>query len=429
MTGPRILIIEDEQALGLALAAVVRQAGAEAVLAPTAAQARRRIKESPSPFTALLLDIGLPDENGLHFLEQLPRALRPPTLVISAHGELDNTIEARKLGVLHFLPKPLDFAELKASLCQLLEPAPSPKHSQRQTPWPTYLGSAPSMRPVFQQIAHACSSEEPVLISGRTGTGKSLTAHLIHRHTSREQALPTILYPSSADPESQLQEAIASTKGGALLLEQIDQLDPNAQSQLIHRWESDGDSFPRILATCDSDLLAQVNAGEFRSDLYYRLHVLEISLPDLSERIADLPPLFAFFLAEAQPDRTLSIGSRAFTLLEKHAWPGNLRELRSVASHALTVCGEGKQIEPEHLPRYLRTDSTAIEARTEEKDLETALDHWLDHFDPLPPYRDLAAPLERMLLERLLPRFDGKLSRLASELEANRTTLRNRLRR
>ena len=113
---PRVLIVEDERALALAFAAAVRQAGASSELAATAAQARRLCNEAAGRFDALILDIGLPDENGLKFLRSLPESSRLPTLVVTAHGEIENTIAARQLGVREFFPKPLDFAAFTSAL-------------------------------------------------------------------------------------------------------------------------------------------------------------------------------------------------------------------------------------------------------------------------------------------------------------------------
>ncbi|MAT31745.1 MAG: Fis family transcriptional regulator, partial [Roseibacillus sp.] len=112
---PYILIVEDEHALSLALAAAVKQAGFQGEPAPTAARARKAL-QSKRNYHAMILDIGLPDQNGLEFLESLPATQRPPTIVITAHGEIENTITARKLGVIDFLPKPLDFTEFQGVL-------------------------------------------------------------------------------------------------------------------------------------------------------------------------------------------------------------------------------------------------------------------------------------------------------------------------
>ena len=171
MKPKKILIVEDNRALGAALAAASSQTGASTELVATASLARKELESAQEPFTAMVLDIGLPNQNGLELLESLPESCRPPTIVITAHGELDNTIHARKLGVLAFFPKPLDFGAFKEALGNL--PVPIKDEVGEDTPHSTFIGAAPAMRPVFQQIAQACASDVPVLISGETGTGKS----------------------------------------------------------------------------------------------------------------------------------------------------------------------------------------------------------------------------------------------------------------
>ena len=164
-TLPKVLIVEDERALALAFAAAVRQSGAASELAPTAAQARKKLRDA-GPFDAIILDIGLPDENGLAFLESLPATMRLPVIVVTAHGEIGNTIAARKLGVREFFTKPLDFESFTLALAELLRetPATAPGKTSGEVPESAFIGAAPAMRTVFRHIAQACASDEPVLI-------------------------------------------------------------------------------------------------------------------------------------------------------------------------------------------------------------------------------------------------------------------------
>ena len=142
---PRVLIVEDEHALALALAAAVRQGSAEGDLAPTAAQARKQLN-SNTKYEAMILDIGLPDQNGLEFLETLPEDVRPPTIVITAHGEIQNTIAARKLGVIDFLTKPLDFDEFQSVLRRVIKPQRGKLDPSSPAPETVaFVGAAPSM--------------------------------------------------------------------------------------------------------------------------------------------------------------------------------------------------------------------------------------------------------------------------------------------
>lgn len=425
---PRVLIIEDERALAIAFAAAVRQAGASSELAATAARARRLLRESP-PFDAIILDIGLPDENGLAFLVSLTGAERLPTLVVTAHGEIDNTIAARKLGVREFFTKPLDFASFHGALAAILRPS-----APRATPSPAddsaFLGAAPAMRPVFREIAHACASDEPVLIRGETGTGKSRVARLIGDH-SRTAGGPILLHDAGSTP---LEETLTNARGGVLVVDDPTALSASEQAALVRGIEAGGSGFPRLLATVTADPAAAVAAGRFRSDLYYRLQVLEVRLPPLRERLEDLPALADFFAAQLAPGLRIAIESPAIDRLLAHDWPGNLRELRNVVSFALTAAAGGSLLAATHLPVYLETparDDSPGDLSQLPAPLRRALRDWIETrfgMSPAPNYRDLAEALETGLLQELLPRYGGRLARLATDLRANRATLRKRLR-
>ncbi len=443
---PRFLIVEDERPLALALAATVRHAGGFAEMAPTAAQARRLLDRGTC-FAAMILDIGLPDQNGLAFLQSLQADRRPPVLVITAHGEIDNAITARKLGVREFFPKPLNFEAFNRALEQLVEAFSDghPRHLEIRpegvSEFPgenAFIGAAPSMREVFQQIAHACASREPVLIRGETGTGKTHVAHLIRRH-SQGAGDPLAVHLGGGDPGkdtgSSLAGALDDAAGGTLILEEIGALTPEDQRTLVHGIEEGSESFPRILATCTEALRDKVDSGAFRSDLFYRLQVLEVRLPPLRDRREDLPVLAAYFSGLLAPDRRVHTTEEGLKQLASHSWPGNLRELRNVVSYAITATAGGTRIEATHLPGYLGNPPATLSENPPDTgelppDLLDALGHWLDlrlASAPPPTYRELADALEVALLQDLLPRFDGKLARLAKELQANRGTLRKKL--
>jgi len=432
MSMPHVLIVEDQRALAMALAAAVRQSGASSEIAPTAAVARQWLESSERGFAAMILDIGLPDENGLDFYTSLPAGSRPPALVVTAHGEIDNTIAARKLGIAEFLTKPLDFERFQESLRRIL-PEPVPETDSQSAAADrgaaTFIGASQAMRPIFQQIAHACASEEPVLISGETGTGKTLVASVI-RHNSTGGDAPFAAFLCSGEKRAgELRNALEASRDGILLIEEIENLDPESQGELIRFWESDETRFPRILVTCHPALREAVDAGDFRSDLYYRLQVLAVRLPPLRDRIEDLPALFDYFLAEVAPDRSLQVDAAAWQQLRAYRWPGNLRELHNVATYAATVSGGATRIGTADLPDHLKTE--AAEADEEESDLDQALAGWIDahlgEAETKPTYRELSATLERRLIRLLLDRHDGKLARLANEMKANRTTLRKKL--
>ncbi|MGI9242610.1 MAG: sigma 54-interacting transcriptional regulator [Verrucomicrobiales bacterium] len=210
--------------------------------------------------------------------------------------------------------------------------------------------------------------------------------------------------------------------GGTVIVEDAGGLDTAGQEQLLELLEA-GRGL-RVIATTRDSLHAAVAAGEFREDLYYRLNALEIRLPDLADRIEDVPALAQYFLGRATSDRVMAFSPEAMAILEEHPWPGNVLELRNVVEYAVGVCGGG-QILPQHLPA-----SVVVKRVDDAGDLVASLRAWLDDAfaergDEL-RYTDLIGSLEGELLEELLRRFDGKPTRLASALRMNRTTLRKK---
>jgi DNA-binding NtrC family response regulator len=177
----------------------------------------------------------------------------------------------------------------------------------------------------------------------------------------------------------------------------------------------------RLITATHKNLRDEVRAGRFREDLFYRLHVLEIEMPPLRERRADIPALAANFLRAAA--RPLTLSPETLALLAAHDWPGNLRELRNALEHAAAVC-TGPIIHPQHLPRDLRTTTPA----TSEAPLEAALAAWLDaRLVEKASYREMHDAIESIALRHLLARFDGKPTVLARETGMNRVTLRKRI--
>jgi DNA-binding NtrC family response regulator len=288
------------------------------------------------------------------------------------------------------------------------------------------------MRPVFQQIAHCCASDEPVLVRGETGSGKSHTARLIQTHGLRthEQAVTLVAGPSTSIAE--LDDSLARAAGGALILEDVSQFDDTVQAELVRKIElRPSPSFPRLIATTSDDLHQAVTAGRFRSELFYRLQILEVRLPPLRQRMDDLPALLAFFLGQLKPGRNVSVSEPAIDRLYAHDWPGNLRELHNAMAFALTVSAEATVIDPAHLPSYLNTQPKSHHADHLPAPLLSELNAWLEQYfetNGQPRYRDLSQRLEAALIEQLLGRYDGKLAPMAAALQANRSTLRRKLR-
>lgn len=407
---PAILIIEDEYALAAALSTIVRRLDATPVVA---ASGRGGIdKLGTQNFALVILDVGLPDISGLKVLEKIQSlADPPPVVIITAHGTLDTALEARRLGAQEYFLKPLDLAAIQRTIREIFTPA-----KVESTAETTMIGSCEPMQRAFAVIAQASGCDMPILLQGPHGSGKSLAAQVIHRHSARAKE-PLVVFRADEWPadraEAALDEAIAKTGRGVLVLDEISTFSKPLQAALTHRL---GDLKARLFSTASRELT------EMREDLFYALSVLQITLPPLAGRTGDIPALAASFLG----DHVLS--AEALAALKAHAWPGNVRELKTAMKHATAVCG-GSTILPHHLPPSI---AKADDGNHLEDAMKRCLADWLDQKttgadESMPAYDDLLETVEASMLETLLKRFDGKPTRLAAALKMNRATLRRKL--
>jgi DNA-binding NtrC family response regulator len=458
-----VLIIEDEAALASALSILMQRLGHTATTAASATLGLQRLAAQRPDL--VVLDIGLPDKSGLKALDEI-RAHDPtiPVLMVTAHGNLQNAVQARKGGASAYLVKPLDLGELERTVRSLLQTSvatvalPPPPATHAGAGAPLLIGSSAAMQPAFTAIAHACASDAPVLITGPTGIGKSLTAQVVHLHSARQQG-PFITLSCASLPESLLEAELFGHEkgsftgaqqtrvghldraaGGTLFLDEIGELSPALQVKLLRVVEDkvftriggreDVHVDLRIIAATNRDLTQAVAEKRFREDLLYRLRVLEVPLPPLCARRSDIPALAAYLLANLARDRQLGLAAETVHQLQQYDWPGNVRELRNVLERAAAVC-TGPVILPTHLPPELTRGPSGQAAAGADPTthLDEALRDWLDHrIAAGKDYDALLAECEARLLSLLLPRYDHKPTYLARALNVNRATLRKRLR-
>jgi DNA-binding NtrC family response regulator len=345
----------------------------------------------------LLTDLRMPRMDGMTLLKKA-RELRPDlcVVVITGHGSVENAVDAMKQGAFDYLLKPVHLEELKVAIDRALSSLELQRENvqlreriSREEGFDAIVGKSPVMKKVFGQIRAVAPSRASVLISGESGTGKELVATAIHENSPRRNkpfirvncgALPMTLLESElfGHEKGAFTGAVArragrfeQADGGTLLLDEIGETTPEFQVRLLRvlqegTFERVGGTETikcdvRILAATNRRLLDMVNKGEFREDLYYRLKVVEISLPPLRERPEDIPLLVDKFLDEfsryyGKPRPALQ--PKALAMLQSYPWPGNVRQLRNALEGAF-VMSEGT-LTVNSFPEEIRRRTTKV---------------------------------------------------------------------
>ena len=378
---PRILIVDDDPGQRSLLDSFLRGQGFEIVLADSGERALELLPAGK--FSMMISDVRMP---GLTGLETLQRARKNfpalPVLLVTAYADIRDAVEAMRDGALNYLAKPSDLDELLATV----RPAPGIAKTEplklgdaKKLP-PNVIAQSPLTTALFQDIALIAPSETRVLITGESGTGKEVVADTIHAWSARANG-KLIKINCAAIPENLLESELfghekgaftgasamrigrfEEADGGTIFLDEITEMSPGLQAKLL-RVTQDGKfqrigsnreirTNARILAASNRDLEAEVKAGRFREDLFYRLNVVELNLPPLRERREDILPLANLFTAEFARNRA-RLAEATVNCLQNYAWPGNVRELRNAIERAVLL-SQSELILPEHLPAKLR---------------------------------------------------------------------------
>lgn len=397
-----IVVIDDERTIQATLTAVLQRQGFAVEIAPNAAQGRRKVMEVKPDL--VLLDLGLPDADGLELLKEL-KAAHPqlPVMILTANDSLANAIESIKLGAFHFLPKPYAVEEL-VSLCRraleqqelvdknrVLEKEKTQLQLKLRAAEEQLAPVALSrrMREIEQLIERVAPSEANVLLTGESGVGKEVFARRIHEKSARAGAAMVKLncgaFPANM-VESELfgyakgaftgaitafPGMLAEANGGTLFLDEITEMPIELQTRFLrviqereYRPLGTTKSLPvdfRLIAACNRPPTTAVQDNKLRQDLYFRMKTFEIEIPPLRERREDLVKLTDTFLrrfAKQLGKPAPQLDAVALELLRAYSWPGNVRELQNAIEHAL-VLGDGPVLLPRHLPREIQTPDLA----------------------------------------------------------------------
>lgn len=363
---PQALIVDDEPDILELLSMTLAGMSVDCVTAETLAQAEQALQQQQ--FDLCFTDMRLPDGNGLEFVKKLQQLFPElPVAVITAHGNMDLAVQALKTGAFDFVSKPLKLRVLRELITSALKLSPHRKNAPERRSRDKLLGETTVMRELRGKITKLARSQAPVYVSGESGTGKELVAKLIHELGARAEqsfiavncgAIPAELVESEffghkkgafTGAITDKQGLFQAAHGGTLLLDEVADLPLMMQVKLLRaiqeksiRPVGENTEIPvdvRILSATHKDLEACVKAGSFREDLFYRLNVIELKVPPLRERQADIPLLVDHILLQLtaknhQPMPILS--SEAISALQQHAFPGNVRELENTLERALT---------------------------------------------------------------------------------------------
>jgi DNA-binding NtrC family response regulator len=459
---PTLLIVDDEPAILHAFRRAFRGEALDVLTSETAADGLTLARERRPD--VVVLDVHLPDRNGLEMLRQL-RAIdaRCPVVFISGRGDADDAIEAMKLGAYDYLLKPLELKKVREIVEQALAisrlmhvPAVVAVDAAIDERTDLIIARCPPMQDVVKAVGRVADKDVTVLLTGATGTGKELVARALYQH-SRRATGPFLAVNCAALPEHLLESELfghekgaftgadrrrigkfEQCNGGTLFLDEIGDMSALTQSKMLRvlqeqRFERLGGNETvrtdvRVLAATNINLEAAVAEGRFRQDLYYRLSVFTIALPLLCERGDDLPLLINYYVARYSRELSKDVKTVAPETMERlrrHPWPGNVRELQSVLKQALLQAA-GPILLPEFLPPLHRSTDVA-DGATLSLDLERYIDARLaEGADDL--YAKAVRRLERFLLPRVLLYTDGNQLRAAKMLGITRGSLRTKLR-
>ncbi len=453
--GPSIVVVDDERTIQATLSAVLQRHGYTVHVCANAAQGRKKIEEIRPDL--VLLDLGLPDADGLEVLREVKASFpEMPVMILTANDSIANAIESIKMGAFHFLAKPYAVEEL-LSLCsraleqrELMQQAVILRQEKEQLQKRLRAAErklAPvaisrRMREVEQMIARVAPSEANVLLTGESGVGKEVYATEVHRLSLRADG-PMVKLNCAAFPANMIEAELfgyakgaftgasnafpgmlAEANGGTLFLDEITDMPPELQTRFLRvlqerefRPLGTRKNLPadfRLVAACNRSPAESVRDGRLRQDLYFRLKTFEIEIPPLRERREDLPKLTDTFLrrfAQQLGKKTPQCTADALELLRAYQWPGNVRELQNAIEHAL-VLSDGPTLEARFLPREIRNPELTPAA-----------------LPPNAPAPQTLEEVEKQTLIDALRKSGGNKKRAAEILGIHRPTLYAKLKR
>ncbi|MER2564984.1 MAG: sigma-54 dependent transcriptional regulator [Myxococcaceae bacterium] len=449
----RVLVVDDEANLRKVLAAMLRKDGYEVAIAENGEVAQAEFEKNGAD--VVITDMVMPKVGGLELLKAV-HGTRPdvPVIIITAHGTVDSAVEAIKLGAFDYITKPFEQSEIKAVVAkaartQEANQAHVPPEGRGRT---SIVGDSPQVTEIFKIIDKVADSPSTVLITGESGTGKELVATALHDGSSRKDK-PLIKINCAAIPKDLMESelfgyergaftgAVTSkpgrfelADGGTLFLDEIGEVPIEMQVKLLRvLQESEFERVGgikttrvdvRLIAATNRNLEAEVEAGRFRKDLFYRLNVVPIHLPSLRDRRTDVPALVRHFIEKYNKrlnKKIEGIADDALAMLQAYPWPGNIRELENMMERVL-LFADGPRIEVKDLPEPVRTSLQSAVAQLTDTTTpevgETPLKDFL---------KAKQAEIEKAFIVQALAKTEGNVTRAAKLLGISRKSLQTKM--
>ncbi len=468
-----ILIADDNESIRCILTDTLEKEGHSIFSARNGKETVDLLRSKP--IDVILLDIIMPDANGLDLIETLQEINSTASIIIlTAHGTTQIAIKAAKRRAYDYITKPFDISAVTELVARAANAANQTKQTiaeqERKQSIDTVdakyqiMGESPAMHVVFQIIGRAAILDETVLIMGESGTGKELVARAIHQNSRRAEA-SFVVVDCSAIPSNLIETTLfghvkgaftgadadrqgkfKQADGGTIFLDEVGELPTEVQMKLLRVLQereiepvgSDATSQidVRVIAATNRQLDLAIQNGTFREDLFYRLHVVPIYLPPLRERKQDIRDLVDSFIRRFAGEYNLpevSISSEVYEVLMDYDWPGNVRELENSLKRALVMCS-GHVLLLEHFPQFLesKVKSVTIKDATFGTQLHAMIKERVDEYiesertDGL-LYTEIRAGFEKALFEIVLNRTGWNRSKAAELLGINRNTLHSKM--
>ena len=457
----KVLLIEDDTNIATGLQKVMRANGYDVTTSGRGDEGLQRAMAEE--FDAVVTDLKLPGLDGLELVQQLHKAKpKLPIILITAHGTTEIAIEATKLGAFDYLPKPFEVEELLDLTAKAIEssrlmsePVDMGESASART---AIVGQSRAMQAIYKEIGRIAATPVTVLIRGDTGTGKELIARAIYQHSDRAAA-PFIAINCAAIPEALLESELfghergsftgadarrigrfEQAHGGTIFLDEIGDMNVGLQSKLLRVLQErtiqrvgGKETIPvdvRIIAATHRDLETAIRERHFREDLFYRLSVMTITLPPLSQRMEDIPDMVRYFLVRYGPEAGVtspSITPEAIAFLQSQSWSGNVRELENTVRQALLLARD-YTISVDHVKEIVAKarQPAAASQETITAYISGLLDQ-VERGEIRGAFPKMLADLEPVLYSQAIQRTHGNITKAAEWLGITRLKMREKL--